>query len=109
MSKLTPAERLELIEEYKRLCEPELRPEVQRMLKGMLDHRPQLQEKLRKPGRWEGQLLQVRDSVRRVLRCRQFTLSPEEHARLDVCRDLPMLQRWLEQSILAASVADALA
>jgi hypothetical protein len=60
-------------------------------------------------GRSEGQLTEARVSVRRVLARRQLTRSREDEARIDACDELETLQRWLDQSVVAASAAEALA
>jgi hypothetical protein len=49
-----------------------------------------------------------RAALRRVLARRKLPLHADEQARIDACTDLPTLERWLEQAVDAASVAEAL-
>lgn len=56
----------------------------------------------------EGRLAEARSALRRVLVRRRFVLRPEEDARIDACRDLATLERWLDQAVTAGSVGEAL-
>ncbi len=65
-------------------------------------------EKLLKQGRGEGQLIQARAALRRVLAVRKLDPSPAEQAQIDACAHLATLNRWLGQALLAQSAAEAL-
>jgi hypothetical protein len=56
----------------------------------------------------EGRLLEARAALRRVLARRLLTPSQGEDARIEGCADLATLERWLDRSVTAVSVADAL-
>jgi hypothetical protein len=99
----------ELMKRFGKSSDPEVEARRQELLNVMLRESPEVQEKLRQEGRQEGQLILARESVRHVLARRRFTLSQDDEARIDACSDLPTLKRWLDQSVTAASVSDALA
>ena len=65
-------------------------------------------EKLRDEGRDEGRLTQARVALRRVLAVRALAPSPTDEARIDACSDIAMLERWLDQALVAPSAAKAL-
>lgn len=50
----------------------------------------------------------LRRDVRRVLARRKLALTPDEEARIDACTDVTTLERWHEQAVDAATVAEAL-
>lgn len=82
----------------KELFEAELRKSVlDEVRKSVLDE-----------GRKEGQRIEVRKILRRVLAGRQLPPSPEEEARIDACEDLATLERWVDQAVRASTVAEAL-
>ncbi|HEU4409287.1 MAG TPA: hypothetical protein VFS43_28775 [Polyangiaceae bacterium] len=58
--------------------------------------------------RVEGQLVQARAAVRRVLAARKLKPSPADEAKIEACADLATLDRWLEQALTAETVAEAL-
>jgi hypothetical protein len=45
----------------------------------------------------------------RVLARRGFCLGSDDRARIDACQDVATLERWIEQAVTAASLAEALA
>ena len=49
------------------------------------------------------------EAVLTTLRVRSIPVTEEERARILAEKDLPTLERWIERSILAASVAEVLA
>ena len=63
---------------------------------------------VRDEGRDEGQLTHARAALRRVLARRGLTLTTAEATRIEVCADLATLDRWLDEAVVAPSVADAL-
>jgi hypothetical protein len=77
-------------------------------LKTYPDFREALMEELRREIREEGILLEARRSLRRVLSRRGLVLSPEEDARIEVCTDTTVLERWHDQAITAATTEEAL-
>jgi hypothetical protein len=62
----------------------------------------------RELGREEGALSQARAVLRRVLAQRALVPSAAEEARIDGCKDVGTLDRWLDQALTAETVADAL-
>jgi hypothetical protein len=113
---MSPPTRQQLLDRLKRVddpADPEIEKRSQQILNVMLSSRPEVPEKFRQEGRQEGriegQLIEARKSVRRVLARRRFALGAADDARIDACTDLSTLERWLDQSITATSIADALA
>jgi Trp operon repressor len=51
---------------------------------------------------------EARSALRRVLARRKLALSADEEMRIDVCADLPTLERWHDQAVEAQSTAEAL-
>jgi hypothetical protein len=49
----------------------------------------------RREGRREGEEKGVRDSIRVIMHARGLAMDAAAHARIDACRDLEILQRWL--------------
>lgn len=62
----------------------------------------------REEGRDEGRLTEARSAVRRVLLRRGLSLRPEDEARIEACADIARLESWLDESVVAASAAEAL-
>jgi hypothetical protein len=58
--------------------------------------------------REEGQLMQARSALRRVLAARKLRPGPADEAKIDACTDLARLDRWLDQALVAQTVAEAL-
>jgi hypothetical protein len=56
----------------------------------------------------EGKAVEAQRFVLRVLDRRGLEVSAEQRARVEACRDLALLERWLDQAILAASTDEAL-
>ncbi|HEU4532874.1 MAG TPA: hypothetical protein VFS00_02105, partial [Polyangiaceae bacterium] len=79
---------------------PNPTPEEQEFVVTMLDYLGQ--------ARVEGQLVQARSVVRRVLAARKLKPSPADETKLDACADLATLDRWLEQALTAETAAEAL-
>ncbi len=59
-------------------------------------------------GRIEGRLVHARAALRRVLDVRKLALTPEQDERIEACAELPTLDRWLDQAVLATTAAEAL-
>lgn len=51
----------------------------------------------------------LRISLLRLLAARNLSPTPEQRAEIDECTDTDQLQRWLDRSLRAASVAGVLA
>jgi Putative restriction endonuclease len=64
-------------------------------------------EAVKDAGREEGRA-GIRRTLRRVLARRGLALSTEEDARIETCSDLARLERWVDQAVVAASIAEAL-
>ena len=83
---------------------PHRDPEEQEFIASMEN----IMEKLRGEAREEGRLTQARAALRRVFAVREIAASPADEARLGACADLATLERWLDQALVAQSVAEAL-
>jgi hypothetical protein len=57
-------------------------------------------------GRKEGKESGVRDSIRQILRTRGLTVDAAAHARIDECRDLEILQRWIARAVQVTSASE---
>jgi hypothetical protein len=55
-----------------------------------------------------GALREGRKALRRVLAWKKLALTAEQEALIEACTDLALLERWQEQALPAATVADAL-
>lgn len=84
-------------------------PEEQEFVVTMLSTWGDARRQGREEGRQEGQLLQARAALRRVLVARKLVPSAAEKARIDACTDLAELDRWLERALVAPTVAEVLA
>lgn len=102
MSTTVRKEWLELLAKQEE--DPEVESRRQEILHSLLDGSPQVRQQLIE----KGQLVAMRDALRRVLAQRRFTLSPDDEARVEACDDLATLQRWLAQVVTAISAAEAL-
>jgi hypothetical protein len=84
--------------------DPEVRARRHMILTRFLEVLPEAREKLIEEGRLE----EARRSLRRVLGARGFSLAADDQARIDTCEVTDTLERWLDQAVVASSVADAL-
>ncbi|WP_437878600.1 hypothetical protein [Sorangium sp. So ce513] len=116
--------REELLWRFGKAEDPEVEARRQHILEVLLEASPQVQERLIEKGIEqgiekgieqgiekginEGRLAEARSAARRVLARRQLELRPEDDARIEACVELATLERWLDQSITAASAVDAL-
>jgi hypothetical protein len=66
-----------------------------------------LEEGLKK-GLEEGEIIKARGALRLVLARRGLVLSAEEDARIDACKNVATLDRWLAEATVASSTAEAL-
>jgi hypothetical protein len=106
-----------LLWRFGKVEDPEIEARRQRILEVLLEASPKTQQQLidkgrvegRVEGQLEGQLAALRAALRRVLIRRQLAPSKDDDARIDACTDPATLERWLDQAIAAASIADALA
>ncbi len=82
------------------------------VLRYMLESRPHVRQQLVEEGVEQGveqgRLAAERAAVRRVLTRRGLALGPEDEARIEACEDTATLERWLDQAVTAATVAEAL-
>ena len=84
--------------------DPEVRARRHMILNRFLEVLPEAREKLIEEGRVE----EARKSLRGVLDARGLVLAADDQARIDVCDDTNTLERWLKQTVVASSVAEAL-
>ncbi len=57
----------------------------------------------------KGRLVEARAALQRVLARRGLAVGDSEQARIEACADLGQLERWLDEAVVAASAAEALA
>jgi hypothetical protein len=92
--------------------DPEVRARRHLILNRFLEVLPEAREELieegRAEGRAEGRVEEARKSLRGVLDARGFVLAADDQARIDACDVTDTLERWLKQSVVASSVAEAL-
>jgi hypothetical protein len=104
--------RQELLQKFGPVDDPEIEERRQEILKALLASSPKARQELidegRVEGRLEGELTHARATLRRVLARRQLTVSQHDDVRIEATTDLPTLERWLDQAVTAASVAEAL-
>jgi hypothetical protein len=94
----------ELVRKFGKSDDPVIEARRQRILEILLEESPQVRQQLIE----KGQLVGARAALRRVLARRQLAPAPADEARIDSCDDLSTLERWHDQSVTAASVAEAL-
>jgi hypothetical protein len=78
------------------------------VLRVMLETRPEVRQQIVEEGVEQGRLTEARAAVRRVLTRRGLALGPEDEARIEACEDTVTLERWHDQAVTAATVAEAL-
>jgi hypothetical protein len=112
--------REELLWRFGKVEDPEIEARRQRILEVLLESSPKTQQQLMERGiekgiergiergQLEGRLTEARGALRRVLVCRQLTVSKDDDARIEACTDLATLERWLGRAVTAVSVSDAL-
>ncbi len=69
----------------------------------------QIRQQGHKAGLDEGRLVQARDMLLRILTRRGFDLPPDRRAHILSCPDLAQVERWADQAITAAVLADVFA
>ncbi|HWO17981.1 MAG TPA: hypothetical protein VNO30_04375 [Kofleriaceae bacterium] len=97
--------REELLWRFGKVDDPEIEARRQHILKVLLEQSPQTKQQLLEESRVDG----ARAVLRRVLALRNLTASRDDDARIEACTDLATLERWHDQAITAATIADALA
>jgi hypothetical protein len=73
-----------------------------------LEASPETREEVLREGAQAGHLAEARSSLRHVLAARGLAPSTEDDARIDACADLDTLHRWIDQAVVAPSIAGAL-
>ncbi len=56
----------------------------------------------------EGRVTEARSALRRVLERRGLALSAQQSAQIEACSDLPTLEHWLDEAIVAPTATAAL-
>ena len=56
----------------------------------------------------EGRVTEARSALRRVLERRGLSVTAQQSAQIEACADLPTLEHWLDEAILAPTAAAAL-
>ena len=104
--------REEMLRYVPRTDDPEIRARQKHVARVLLDMDPELRaevgSKAHEEGLEQGRMVGERAALRRVLARRELSLSPEDEARIEACADLAMLERWLDQAVVASSAAEAL-
>lgn len=88
--------------------DPEIRARQRHVARVLLDIDPELRDEVTQEALDEGGLRAAREGLRRVLARRGLTLTAEQEASIQACRELATLERWLEEAVVAPSAADAL-
>ena len=86
-------------------------PEDETMRRRVMDFEKLVEQETRKLmdlGRMEGQAFGEMRSLMRVLARRGLKLTPAQQAQVEACTDLETLERWLDQSVTAATADEAL-
>jgi hypothetical protein len=96
--------REEMMRYVPRTDDPEIRARQRHVARVLLDMDPELRAEVVEEGRIE----EARSALRRVLTLRGLSLSAEEETRIESCADVARLERWLDQAVVAQSMADAL-
>ena len=94
----------ELLWRFGESDDPVIEARRQRILEVLLERSPKTQQQLIDKGR----LVEASAALRRVLARRRFVLGPDDETRIVGCADLATLERWHDQAVTAASVAEAL-
>jgi predicted transposase YdaD len=113
---MSGAERVKLVERFAGTTDPGIIERRRHVLELLLKQEPEMQraleerglEKGLEKGREEGVLLEARRALRRVLARRGLKLGLVHEARIDACTDATTLERWLDQAVTAATIAEAL-
>jgi hypothetical protein len=108
MSTSAPAQVINSVE----TDDPEVAARRRHLVQLLLAKHPELQQDLgqkeRKEGRKEGQIVEARANLRRVLARRGLEPSADEGARIDACTTLATLEHWPDEAVVASSVGEAL-
>lgn len=96
--------REELRQRFGKVDDPEIEARRKRIIEVLLEASPQTKQRLFA----EGQLIESRVALRRMLELRQLARSEHDDARIEACTDLATLERWHARAVTAASVSDAL-
>jgi hypothetical protein len=88
--------------------DPEVVARQRHLVQLLVAQHPEFEHDLQQRGRKEGQLVEARASLRRVLARRGLQPTAEEEVRIDACKTLATIRRWLDEAVVASSVAEAL-
>jgi hypothetical protein len=92
--------------------DPRILAQRRKIAKWALEASPETREEVfsegAQAGEQAGRLAEARSSLRHVLAARGLAPSTEDEARIDACTDLDTLHRWIDQAVVAPSVAGAL-
>ncbi|WP_242516716.1 hypothetical protein [Sorangium cellulosum] len=102
---MSPWTREELERRFARSDDPEIEARRQEILQTLLAHSPDVKRQII----GEGQLIEARAVLRRVLARRGLALTSTQEAQIDGCSDLATLERWHDQAVTASSAEEALA
>lgn len=100
--KVSPKVREDLRRRFARSDEPEVAARQMETLDWLLSEFPEKKTKLVK----KGSRAEARKVLRRVLARRSLVLEPEQDARIDACKDIATLERWIDEAVTAASVTE---
>jgi hypothetical protein len=88
--------------------EPRVRANRRYLAKEFIGADPELEAEVTDKGRQEGRLTEARRMLARNFAARKLVPTATEQARIDACADLETLERWHDQAVVAATVADSL-
>jgi hypothetical protein len=97
--------RKEILDRYPPTDDPEIQARRRDIAMTFVRLDPGLREELREE--LTGEVARI--LLLRALSRRGFSLGPDDRARIDACEDVATLERWIEQAVTAASLAEALA
>jgi hypothetical protein len=90
------------VELYMEPDSPEMQERQRWLAKVLLRKDPKLRQEILS----ESRLLDARSTLRRVFARRGLVLRPEDDARVDACTDLALLERWLDDAVVAKTASE---
>jgi hypothetical protein len=102
------------VELYMEPDSPEMLERQRWLAKMLLRKDPELRQEIlsealsegRREALSDGRLLEARSALRRVFARRGLVIRPEDDARVDACTDLALLERWLDEAVVAKTAAE---
>jgi hypothetical protein len=99
----------EILDRYPPTDDPEILARRRDIFWTFLRLDPGLREELREEFTREDRAIAAQRILLRILSRKGLSLGSDDRARIDACEDVTTLERWIEQAVTAASLAEALA